>query len=145
MVEKVSVDKFKNPNESVRITFKAELLRNLLQLGNTDVMRRQMLDISSVELLTQFYKVKIMFFKLSLLNWLFLARIVSELQCQSTLNYFPVTSVESQTGTYSRQEFAKTSIYFDMSIPETILSILGCGGIKIDEYSVATCHTESVL
>ena len=144
MVEKVSVDKFKVPSELVRITFKAELLRNLLQLGDTDVMRRQMLDISSVELLTQFYKVKIMFFKLSLLDWFFLARIVSELQCESTLNY-PLTSVESQTGTYSRQKFAKTSIYFDMSIPETILSILGCGGIKFDEYSVTTCHTESVL
>lgn len=89
MVEKVSVDKLKDPKKLVRITFKAELLRNLLQLGDTDVMRRQMLNVSSVELLTQFYKVKIMFFKLSLLNWFFLARIVPELQSASTLSYFP--------------------------------------------------------
>lgn len=88
MVEEVSVDKFKDPNELVRITFKAELLRNLLQLGDTDVMRRQMLNISSVELLTQFYKVKIVFFKLSLLDWFLLARIVPELQCASTLSCF---------------------------------------------------------
>lgn len=89
MVEKVSVDKFKDPNELVHITFKAELLRNLLQLGDTDVMRRQMLNVSPVELLTQFYKVKIMFFKLPLLDWFLLARIIPELQCALTLSCLP--------------------------------------------------------
>lgn len=89
MVEKVSVDKIKDPNDSVHITFKAKLFRNLLQFGNTDVMRRQVLNISSVEFLAQFYKVKIVFFKLPLLDWFLLARIVPKLQCASTLSCFP--------------------------------------------------------
>jgi hypothetical protein len=85
----MSVDKSKESDGLVHITFEAEFFRDLLQLRDTGVMRRQMLDISPVELLTQFYKVEIVFFKLPLLDWFFLARIVPELQCASNLSCFP--------------------------------------------------------
>lgn len=89
MVEKVSVNKIKSSNESGHITFKAKLFCNLLQRGDTDVVRRQMLNISSVEFLAQFYKVKIVFLKLPLFDWFLLAYIVPELQCASTLSGIP--------------------------------------------------------
>lgn len=64
------------------LTVKVEFPRNVFKLRNSPEMRRQLLDVSSVEPLTCFDEFEIMFLKLSSLYWfLLLVVLLAELSC----------------------------------------------------------------
>lgn len=62
------------------LTVKIEFPRDFFQLRNTPEMRRQLLDVPSIESLTGFYEVQVMFLKLPFLyRFLFLSILLADL------------------------------------------------------------------
>ena len=62
------------------LTVKIEFPRDFFQLRDTPEMRRQLLDVPSIESLTGFYEVQVMFLKLPFLyRFLFLSILLADL------------------------------------------------------------------
>ena len=62
------------------LTVKIEFPRDFFQLRDTPEMRRQLLDVPSIESLTGFYEVQVMFLKLPFFyRFLFLSILLADL------------------------------------------------------------------
>jgi hypothetical protein len=128
------------------LTVKVELPRNILKLRNSPKMGRQLLDVSSIEALTCFNELEIMFLKLSFLYWfLFLSVLLAELDGVRGVRWVYSIVILEVRDTHTREQFAKPGVDLEMCIPKTTFHVNGASGFEVLEDGILASFAKSVI